>query len=264
MRNHLSSRSFLLRVCLLSFFILQFPFCKADVLGDFRFEGTLGDKIGVTIAFAVNGDMVAVGEIVYTNHKKPIHLLLVGIWTGDEYLLNEYKPDGTVTGCLRMHIDDTTYNEPILSQGSWTNPKSGQTYEMKNMEYMGASGTFWDYGTQKTLAGDYVFHQWDPTSKSMKNGYASFRWAGDHQLHFDIMDELQGGSLHSQSDRPAELRPYTYNDFFYSDANDCGYSFEAHFFKHFVVIVSTAEDPESAMCNGVWNNVSGVYFKVKK
>ena len=81
---------------------------RADVLGEFHFDGTLGDKIGVSIEFAVNGDYVAVGEIVYTHSKKPIRFLLVGVWTGDEYLLNEYQPDGSVTGCLRMEIDDTT------------------------------------------------------------------------------------------------------------------------------------------------------------
>lgn len=236
---------------------------RADVLGEFHFDGTLGDNIGVTIEFAVNGDMVAVGEIVYTNHKKPIRLLLVGVWTGNEYLLNEYKADGTVTGCLHMEIDDTTYNTPVITKGFWTNPKNGQTYEMKNMtsDVMSANNP-WDYATQETIEGEYIFHQWDPSSNSMKNGHASFRWAGDHKLHFNITNEILGSSLQSYPDRPAELRPYTYNDFEYNNANDCGYSFSAHFFKHFVVLISTSEDPEAALCEKP-NNIDGVYFKIE-
>ena len=259
-KKHLSLHSllFLLLFCGFS------QSARADVIGNFHFEGTLGDKIGVTIEFSVNGDMVAVGEIVYTNHKKPIHMLLVGVWTGDEYLLNEYQPDGTITGCLAMEIDDTTYNEPILTKGFWTNPKTGKTYEMKNMtsEVMSANNP-WDYGTQETIEGEYVFHQWDITSNSMKNGHATFRWAGDHKLHFNITNEVLGSSLQSHPDRPAELIPYTYNDFEYDNANDCGYSFGAHFFKNFVVLISTSEDPESALCEEN-NNINGVYFKMKK
>ena len=36
---------------------------KADVDGEYQFEGTLGDKIPVVITFCVNGDGIAVGEI---------------------------------------------------------------------------------------------------------------------------------------------------------------------------------------------------------
>ena len=233
---------------------------RADVLGDFHFEGTLGDKIGVSIEFAVNADYVAVGEIVYTNHKKPIHLLIVGTWTGDEYLLNEYKPDGTVTGCLRMKIDDTTYNEPILTEGSWSNPKNGQVYEMKNMEYIGtSSNSFWDYGTQETIEGDYYFHQWDTASNSMVIGSASFRWAGDHKLNFEILNDLEVGYIDNTPGRPAELRPYTYNDFVYEK---CSYVFEAHFFKNFVVLI-TASEPGNNMCGDKNLKIDGVYFKMK-
>ena len=257
----LTSFHSLLLLLLLSGFLQP---ARADVLSQFHFEGTLGDHIGVTIEFAVNGDMVAVGEIVYTNHKKPIHLLLVGMYTGDEYLLNEYKADGTVTGCLHMEIDDTTYNEPVITKGFWTNPKNGQAYEMKNMtsEVMSANNP-WDYATQETIEGEYIFHQWDPSLNSMKNGRATFRWAGDHKLHFDIKNEVLGSSLQSRLDRPAELIPYTYNDFEYGNANDCGYSFGAHFFKRFVVLISTSEDPESALCENP-NNIDGVYFKIEK
>jgi hypothetical protein len=233
---------------------------RADVIADFHFEGTLGDKIGVSIEFAVNADYVAVGEIVYTNHKKPIRLLIVGTWTGDEYLLNEYKADGTVTGCLRMKIDDTTYNEPILTEGSWSNPKNGQVYEMKNMEYIGtSSNSFWDYGTQETIEGDYYFHQWDTASNSMVIGSASFRWAGDHKLNFEILNDLEVGYIDNTPGRPAELRPYTYNDFVYEK---CSYVFEAHFFKNFVVLI-TASEPGNNMCGDKNLKIDGVYFKVK-
>ncbi len=236
---------------------------RADVLGEFHFDGTLGDKIGVSIEFAVNGDYVAVGEIVYTHSKKPIRFLLVGVWTGDEYLLNEYQPDGSVTGCLRMEIDDTTYNEPVLTAGTWTNPKNGQVYEMKNMESGSMSANNpWNYGTPGTIEGEYVFHQWDLSSKSMKEGRAVFHWAGEHSLLFSVNNDLLGGSLKNAPGRPAELRAYTYNTFDYPEANKCGYSFSACFFKNFVVLITSSE-PETTTCQGKSHRIDGVYFKMK-
>jgi hypothetical protein len=236
---------------------------KADVLGDFHFEGTLGDKIGVSIEFAVNGDYVAVGEIVYTNHKKPVRFLIVGTWTGDEYLLNEYKTDGTVTGCLRMRIDDTTYNEPILTEGSWSNPKSGQVYQMKNMEYIGtSSNSFWDYAKEEDIDGEYVYRHWDLASNSWKNGHATFRLAGGHKVRFEVINEMPDSYYKSLPGRPADLTATTYNSFYYKEANDCGYTFSAHFFKNFVVLISE-ENPEAAVCSGKKNKVDGVYFKLK-
>lgn len=248
-------------IILISFLLCGFSqTARADVIADFHFEGTLGDKIGVSIEFAVNGDMVAVGEIVYTNHKNPIRMLLVGVWDGDEYRLNEYKPDGTVTGCLYMKIDDTTYNTPEMTEGTWINYKTGKMYEMKNMEYIGtSSNSFWDYGTQETIEGDYYFHQWDTASNSMVIGSASFRWAGDHKLDFEILNDLEVSYISSTPGRPAELRPYTYNDFVYEK---CSYVFEAHFFKNFVVLITDSE-PENNMCGDKNLKIDGVYFKMK-
>lgn len=273
MKNHLSFHSLSLpftpshsphSILLFSFFIFQFSFCRADVIADFRFEGTLGDKINVSIDFAVNDDGVAVGEIIYLGRKNPKPILLVGVWSGDEYFLDEYSADGTVTGCLRLAIDDTTYNEPILTSGSWTNPKSGQVYEMKNMEYLGtSSNSHWNYAKEEAIDGEYAFHQWDRTSNTLKEGHATFRLAGDHKVRFEVINKLQGSYLKSAADRPAELIAYTYNDFNYENANECGYSISVHFFTDFVVIKNLTEDPETAMCNGRWDNVTGVYFKVK-
>lgn len=248
---------------LFTFILLAFSLSAyADVVGQFHFEGTLGDKIGVSIEFAVNGDNVAVGEIIYTNSKKPIRFLIVGVWTEEEYLLNEYKADGTVTGCMRMKIDDKTYNEPTLTEGSWTNPKTGKVYEMKNMSSQPMSANNpWDYGNQQTIEGDYAFHQWDAASNTKKGGQASFRWDGDHRLRFEIVNDLRGSSLKNNTNRPAELIPYTYNDFYYENANDCGYGFSAHFFKKFVVLITTSE-PSTASCGGKRFAVDGVYMRI--
>ena len=81
-------------------------------------------------------------------------------------------------------------------------------------------------------------------------------------MRFEVINDLHDSYYKSLPDRPADLIATTYNSFYYKEANVCGYSFSAHFFKNFVVLISE-ENPEAAICSGKRNKVEGVYFKVK-
>jgi hypothetical protein len=87
---------------LLFFSLMLAIAAQADVLGEYSFEGTLGDKIPVRLKFAVNGEEIAVGEIYYPKAKNPAPILVVGSPTNDEgwYYLKEYQSDGTITGTM--------------------------------------------------------------------------------------------------------------------------------------------------------------------
>ena len=56
---------------LLFFALMLAMAAQADVLGEYSFVGSLGDKIPVRLKFAVNGDEIAVGEIFYPKAKNP-------------------------------------------------------------------------------------------------------------------------------------------------------------------------------------------------
>ena len=45
-----------MKKALLFFFLMLAIAAQADVLGEYSFEGTLGDKIPVRLKFAVNGE----------------------------------------------------------------------------------------------------------------------------------------------------------------------------------------------------------------
>ena len=93
---------------LLFFSLMLAIAAQADVLGEYSFEGTLGDKIPVRLKFAVNGEEIAVGEIYYPKAKNPAPILVVGSPTNDEgwYYLKEYQSDGTITGTMLFLRDD--------------------------------------------------------------------------------------------------------------------------------------------------------------
>ena len=58
----------------------------ADVLGEYSFEGKIGDNIPFKVKFCVNGDEIAVGEIYYPKAKHPAPILLVGSMVEDHYI----------------------------------------------------------------------------------------------------------------------------------------------------------------------------------
>ena len=91
---------------------------QADVLSEYSFVGTLGDKIPVRLKFAVNGDEIAVGEIFYPKAKNPAPILVVGAPTEDGwYYLKEYQSDGTITGTMLFRIEEDENEEAHIAEG---------------------------------------------------------------------------------------------------------------------------------------------------
>ena len=105
---------------LLFFFLMLAIAAQADVLGEYSFEGTLGDKIPVRLKFAVNGEEIAVGEIYYPKAKNPAPILVVGSPTNDEgwYYLKEYQSDGTITGTMLFRIVEEENENPYIAEGT--------------------------------------------------------------------------------------------------------------------------------------------------
>jgi len=242
---------------------------SADVLGDYSFEGTLGDNIPVKLKFAVNGDEIAVGEIYYPKAKNPAPILVVGHPTEDGwYSLAEYQSDGTITGTMLFKIDgEETAGGAYISEGTWTNPKTEKSFPMKHFETnheMINVTDYLDYEDPQNIGREYVYSIWNPNYKEMMGGTVKFRGAGKHKLHFEVSN-TPGNIAEGKSapDRPAVLGDYTYDFFVYENVNECGYGFSAHFFKKFVVL-QTISGSESLGCFGMGVAFDGVYIKVKQ
>jgi len=241
---------------------------KADVLGEYSFEGTLGDNIPVKLKFCVNGDEIAVGEIYYPKAKNPAPILVVGGFIDDwGYYLNEYQEDGTITGCMTFKIageDDA--DGPYIEEGTWTNPRTGKSFKMKNMssnQEMIDVTKYLDYEKPENIGSEYVYSKWNENYQAMVGGTVKFTRAGEHQLHFEVSNCPQNiAEGKSAPDRPAELGQYTYDFFYYENVNECGYGFSAHFFKKFVVLTTTSGN-ETLGCFGMGAAFDGVYMKVK-
>ena len=247
---------------------------QADVLGEYSFVGMLGDKIPVRLKFAVNGDEIAVGEIFYPKAKNPAPILVVGEPTNDDgwYYLKEYQSDGTITGTMLFKIEgEDTAAGAYISEGTWTNPRTGKSLPMKNFEWNDDALTgpvnvpdFLDYEDPQNIGREYSYSQWNPHTKSMMGGHVKFRGAGKHKLHFEVCNVPNNiAEGRSDPDRPAELGDYTYDYFVYKNVNECGYGFSAHFFKKFVVL-KTITGYETLGCFGAGVAFDGVYIKVKQ
>lgn len=242
---------------------------QADVLGEWSFEGTLGDNIPVKLKFAVNADEIAVGEIYYPKAKNPAPILVVGRMLEDGwYDMKEYQSDGTITGILSFKIEgEDTAAGAYISEGTWTNPKTEKSFPMKHFESNGEMvpvPDYLDYEDPQNIGREYSYSIWNPGYKSMMGGNVKFRGAGVHKLHFEVSN-VPGNIAEGKSEpnRPAVLGDYTYNWFEYKDVNDCGYGFSAHFFKKFVVL-KTITEYNTLGCFGMGVAFDGVYIKIKQ
>ena len=253
---------------------------QADVLGEYSFEGTLGDKIPVRLKFAVNGDEIAVGEIYYPKAKNPAPILVVGAPTDDDgwYYLKEYQSDGTITGTMLFKIEEKENGEhqfsnekAYISKGTWTNPRTEKSLPMKNFRKNDDALTgridvtdYLDYEDSQNIGREYAYSIWNPRYGSMMGGNVRFRGAGKYKLHFEVSN-TPGNIAEGKSapDRPAVLGEATHDYFYYENVNECGYGFSAHFFKKFVVLKSTTKY-ETFGCFGMGVTFDGVYIKVKQ
>ena len=256
---------------LFSFFAAIFiaTVAHADVLGQYSFEGKLGTKIFVELKFAINGDDIAVGEVLYPNAKHPAPILVVGTYEEETGRVNmqEFTNDGTVTGIWSFIVEGEG-NEASLTDGVWTNPQTEKTFTMNNFrpndEFVDIP-KYLDYEDPQNIGREYSYSIYNPRYKSMMGGTVKFRGAGKWKLHFEVSN-CPGNIAEGKSEpgRPAVLGEATHDYFYYDNVNECGYSFGAYFFKKFVVLVSTSTKPEAFQCFGNGVAFDGVYMKVKQ
>lgn len=237
---------------------------RADILCEYSFEGTLGDNIPVKLKFAVNGDEIAVEEILYLKAKEATPILVVVEMLSEENLcLREYQSDGTITGDMTFRVE-TFADGTFIREGTWTNPRTGKEFEMflQTNEETVPIAEYFDYEDPQNIGREYAYSIWNPRYGAMMGGTAKFRGADKHKLHFDICNAL--GNIadgKSDPDRPAVLGNFTYDFFEYENVNDCGYGFGAYFFKRFVVLKTLT--PADG-CFGMGVAFDGVYMKIKQ
>lgn len=249
--------------------------CSADGKTYYRFEGKMGGKVSVVIAFQVSEDYddLAAGYIYYPKAKNPAPILLVGNKLADNrFMLREYQPDGKITGDLYFQIaNEDAADGPTISEGEWSNQQSDATYSLTTLSspYDMARTQMYmpDWYEDPMVCEDpahigreYSYQIWHLGSQDWMGGHVSFRGAGKNKLHFDICNapsHIAEGK--SDPGRPAVLEG---SEFEYKDVNECGYSFHCTIFKKFLVI-NTTSGYDTLDCFGAFTAFDAVYIKTK-
>lgn len=238
---------------------------RASIVEQYEFQGKLGDKVPIEIAFCVDNNMIAAGYIYYKNASNPAPIMLVGSKTGGVYYLNEYLKDGTITGYMSFRVRYESGRTTL--SGTWTNPKTGKTFNMNNMICTSTTTSATKYlelEDPQHIGRKYAFQEWSDSYQSMMGGVATFRGAGKYKVHFEISNVTHNiAEVESYPNRPADFSSYPYNYFYYYNANECGYGFSAHFYKYFLVIKSISGE-NTLGCFGYGASLDGVYIKVKQ
>ena len=248
----------------------------ADGYTYYYFTGKMGGKVTVEIAFQKyvdEEDGIVAGYILYPKAKNPAPILLVGYQMVDNWFhLDEYQPDGTITGWLNFQVgNEDAADGPTIQEGEWTNPKTGAEFSLTTLRSpydMDRTPMYlpdWlnnplEEASPENICGEYLYQQWNRNWDTMMGGTASFKPAGSNKVTFYVQNSPQNiaeGS--SEEGRPAVLDG---NVFTYNQVNECGYGFKATFFKKFVVLQSTTGG-ETFRCFGNGASFDGVYIKME-
>ena len=258
---------------MLVFAVIQ---AHADGMINYCFEGKMGDRVSVVLAFQVPEDddeMPVAGYIYYPKAKTPAPILLVGYVVEEgRYHLNEYQPDGTITGYINLTVKGEDYADgPIISSGEWTNPKTGATFELNMLkspnDHVRTQMYMPDWYESPFHLADpahigkrYSYKRWHIGAEDWMGGQVAFRAAGKNKVHFDICNNPSNiAEGQSEAGRPAMLKG---SEFTYERVNECGYGFRCLIFEKFLVIKTTT-GPESLECFGAHTSFEGVYIKVE-
>lgn len=230
-----------------------------NVVKRYAFEGTLGGKIAVRLAFEVNAKGIAAGAIYYPKAKNPAQILLVGgSYNSGGYYLREFQDNGKVTGNMSVEITNNKLT------GSWINPQTGKELALTNMRAISFPEGYGGKLVAESpdhIGKEYAYSFYNQNYKADMGGNVVFRAAGKNRVHFSVSNCPQNiAEGESQKGRPAVLRG---NHFEYLDVNECGYGFEAFFYPRFVVLRSVT-GYESMRCFGMNATFEGVYIKVKE
>lgn len=234
----------------------------------YRFDAKLDGRIPVNIVFQCTDDDILAGYIYYPKAKTPAPIMIVGsvVQYGDKlyYHLDEYQPDGIITGNIHLETP-VEYDYFSKMEGTWTNPKTEKQMQMADLHY---SQEMPKWFTESLLTPEdpgnigreYSFQQWNPNYQDMMGGHISFRAAGKNKVHFECCN-VRHNIAEGRSDdgRPAVLKG---NMFEYYDS-DCDYGFRATFFPRFVVL-ETVTKASSYDCFGAGATFDGVYIKIKQ
>jgi len=235
----------------------------------YRFDAQLDGHIPVSIVFQCNDDDILAGYIYYKRVGNPILIIGKTFSIGDTqyYQLEEYQPDGVITGhisleCPVIGSEVVRYN----AIGTWSDRKTEKEMQMKDLTF---SHEMPEWFIQSLLTPEdpgqlgryYSFQQWDPGSEEMVGGHLSLRAAGKNKVHFEccnILHNIAEGL--SEKGRPAVLEG---NVFKYLHLNECDYGFKATFFPRFVVL-ETITSIESCYCFGAGAKFDGIYIKTQQ
>lgn len=213
-------------------------------------KGKLNGKIAFELMYEVkavsSNDIRTAGYMYYPKAKNPAPILIAG----NREQLEEYQPDGEITGKL-----DLSYNKVDggyqFKSGTWTNPNTGRKLPLTNVEELNDQNPSWYPGKPKTLSApkreDYSFkyHFTDedeytknivvemyangekleetkilvsgPVSEEMEK---ELTWIEETDINFDGIPDLMiytGITTHAQSMHNAYVWNPTTLQFYYSE-----------------------------------------------
>lgn len=154
-----------------------------SIIREYAFEGTLDGTIAVRIAFEVNDQDIAAGEVLYYKAKNAKPILLVGgpYQLDDSYFLREYMPDGQNTGNWSFDMSGSQL------KGTWYDPSTGKERTLTNVRpiaFPRSMGGKLVPESPDHIGKEYSYWFNHPGYGERMGGHFSFTGAGKNRVHF--------------------------------------------------------------------------------
>lgn len=215
--------------------------------------GTMSDnECQIELALQMDDNFHCAGYVLYPESEPTLVAGWVDSYYGDddegtEYhniRLTEYQADGTLTGRFVIHLekhgesDAYVFSDAERTYISHSEDEDDSTAPIINVT---CSGEMPEWFTESPfipasyddIATNYAYDLYGPDAY----GEILIEKLGDGKLTFhaiDVADDSYAvNELNSAEGRPAQMQG---NTFEYKDANDCGYTLSASFFKNFCVL----------------------------
>ncbi len=230
-------------------------------LKDEVWEGKLGNNIPVClryhkfygIPYGRYGDLV-IGSITYLNIKAKIPIPLLGYEDKEgDFYLSEFQEDGKISGVIRGDKKENNF------KAEWIKPYNPTSYKLKLTQKDSLIAT----PIIETISANYAGEYYYQFGEKGPLGEWKVRVLGNDKL------EVQAFSVTSAPARNmAEIKKDTVklqgNSFAYSvkSGPDCAIDIQAFFFKNFMLVYYTNENP-CPYYFGHNATLEGVFYKIK-
>lgn len=212
----------------------------------YAWQGNLDGRIPVLMWYR-QVDSVILGSVFYTNIKDPQPIKIIGTITDEEFLINEFLPDGQISGYWHF----TT--SPDAAEGTWSSPTDDKQFNI-SMMHIDTPVSIDKIGIIKSVAGTYTYS----VGEEGPTGHLSVEHIESNKYIVNF-EKVTGPPAHNIPSLTDTVRLQGHTILYSStEYGDC--SFKIHFYNGFAIVTYLNGKASCGFGHNAF--IDGIYMKL--